>query len=483
LGHAGGVSSVESMEWENESGSPGDLWRSVLGSIREQVSPKQFDMWFKSTRASVVCEGQVEILVPSDHARDWLERRFTPLVQAAVSKVTRWVNPEIRFVHAQPSEKGGPEKANLTRVEAPAEKPAEKAIQHADAGLVINRNYTFDNFVVGPHNEIAVAAARSIVHHDVRHYNPLFIYGNVGLGKTHLLQAICHGLLSRPRPPKIVYVSCELFINQFISAIEKGQLDAFRGRYRQTEVLVIDDVHFIANKDRSQEEFFHTFNDLHQRDRQIILSSDSPPLEIPTLSERLVSRFKQGMVCQLESPLYETRLQMAKAKATQLGTALPDDVLDFIARTVQTNVRDLHGAVTRVIGVSSLKNIPVSLALARQTLGDILPEHRRRTTLDDIVSAVTDHFGMRRAELQSKRRTKALTEPRQMCMFLARKLTNLSLEEIGVFFGGRDHSTVLYGAERVSSRLLSDIEFKKVVEGLAHKLGGSITRDSNGAGG
>jgi chromosomal replication initiator protein len=349
-------------------------------------------------------------------------------------------------------------------------------------GLVLNNSYQFESFVVGPHNEIAVAAAKSIVQHDVRNYNPLFIYGHVGLGKTHLLQAICHGLLARPKPPRIVYVSCELFINQFISAIEKGELEAFRGRYRQTEVLVIDDVHFIANKDRSQEEFFHTFNELHQRDRQIILSSDSPPLEIPTLSERLVSRFKQGMVCQLDAPLYETRVQMAKGKAAQLGSQLPDDVLDFIAKSIKTNVRDLHGAVTRIIGVSSLKNIPISLEMARQVLGDLLPERRARITLDDIVGTVTDHFGLRRAELQSKRRTKALTEPRQMCMFLARKLTNLSLEEIGVFFGGRDHSTVLYGAERVIGQLAHDQELKNVINALAHKLGGAIHSEAANAG-
>jgi chromosomal replication initiator protein len=464
------------MELEYQSASR--FWQSALGTIRERISPKQFEIWFRNTRAGRMREGHVEVLVPSVHVRDWLERKYTALVQAAVTQSTGWSDPEVRFVFDDTKSGTQQEKEPPKAPAQPARAPAPHEASGADAGLVINRSYTFDNFVVGPHNEIAVAAARSIVQTDVRHYNPLFIYGNVGLGKTHLLQAICHGLLSRARPPKIVYVSCELFINQFISAIEKGQLDAFRGKYRQTEVLVIDDVHFIANKDRSQEEFFHTFNDLHQRDRQIILSSDSPPLEIPTLSERLVSRFKQGMVCQLESPLYETRIQIARAKAAQLGAILPDEVLDFIAKSVQTNVRDLHGAVTRVIGVSSLKNIPVSLAMARQVLGDLLPEHRRRTTLDDIVSVVTDHFGMRRAELQSKRRTKALTEPRQMCMFLARKLTNLSLEEIGVFFGGRDHSTVLYGAERVAVRLNQDLELKKVVEGLAHKLGGTIARES-----
>src|SRR5262245_40697093 len=377
-----------------------NLWRTALGSIRDQVSQKQFDIWFRNTRPGRMREGYVEVLVPSAHVREWLERKYTGLVQAAVSQTSGWNNPEVRFVLDDTHSGAKAEKEPVRTPEKPAQKPPVEAGSPADAGLVINRNYTFDNFVVGPHNEIAVAAAKSIVSHDVRHYNPLFIYGNVGLGKTHLLQAICHGLLSRPKPPRIVYVSCELFINQFISAIEKGQLDAFRGKYRQTEVLVIDDVHFIANKDRSQEEFFHTFNDLHQRDRQIILSSDSPPLEIPTLSERLVSRFKQGMVCQLESPLYETRVQIAKAKAASLGSVLPDDVLDFIAKHVQTNVRDLHGAVTRVIGVSSLKNISVSLQMAQQVLGDLLPERRKRITLDDIVSVVIDQFGLRRAELQ-----------------------------------------------------------------------------------
>jgi chromosomal replication initiator protein len=458
-----------------------EMWRTTLATVRERVPARQYDQWFKDLSPRRVRKGFVEVRVPNLHVRDWLEKNYTGLLQTAVSQSTGWSQPEVRFVLDEP--KPG------SKAEKPPPGPAVKVVREAapdagpaDAGLVINRNHTFDTFVVGPHNEIAVAAARSIVQHDVRHYNPLFIYGRVGLGKTHLLQAICHGLLSKPNPPRIVYVSCELFINQFISAIEKGQLDAFRGRYRQTEVLVIDDVHFIANKDRSQEEFFHTFNELHQRDRQIILSSDSPPLEIPTLSERLVSRFKQGMVCQLDAPLYETRMQIAKGKAAQLGANLPDDVIEFIAKSVQTNVRDLHGAVTRVIGVSSLKGIPVTLAMAQQVLGDLLPERRRRITLDDIVSVVTDHFGLRRAELQSKRRTKALTEPRQLCMFLARRLTNLSLEEIGVFFGGRDHSTVLYGAERVMGRVAHDLELKKVIDGLAHKLGGAVGPDKNGSG-
>lgn len=455
-----------------------EMWRTTLATVRERVTARQYEQWFKDLRARRVRKGFVEVRVPNLHVRDWLEKNYTGLVQTAVSQSTGWSQPEIRFVLDDGKAVAKPEKPQASAAVKVAREPAATdAPPPADTGLVINRNNTFDTFVVGPHNEIAVAAARSIVQHDVRHYNPLFIYGRVGLGKTHLLQAICHGLLSRPNPPRIVYVSCELFINQFISAIEKGQLDAFRGRYRQTEVLVIDDVHFIANKDRSQEEFFHTFNELHQRDRQIILSSDSPPVGMPAVSERLVSRFKQGMVCELDAPVYETRMQIAKGKAAQLGAALPDDVIEFIAKSVQTNVRDLQGAVTRVIGVSSLKGIPVTLAMAQQILGDLLPERRRRITLDDIVSAVTEHFGLRRAELQSKRRTKALTEPRQVCMFLARRLTNLSLEEIGVFFGGRDHSTVLYGAERVMGRIAHDLDLKKVIDGIAHTLGGGLGAD------
>ncbi len=456
-----------------------ETWQSVLESLRGKVSPNQFDTWFRDIRLGRQSAERVEIVAPTAFVAEWLGKKYASVLREVVAAALGWTRVEISVTH----DGGGPNREAQPFSTEPLAAPvstARTAPQPADTaprtegGVVINREYTFENFVVGPHNELAVAAARAVVENRGRLYNPLFVYGRVGLGKTHLLQAICHALLSRTPRPRIVYVSCEFFINQFISAVEKGDLESFRGRYRDTDVFLVDDVHFLANKDRSQEEFFHTFNALHQLNKQIILSSDSPPPEIPTLSERLVSRFKQGMVCELEPPLFETRIQIASRKASQLGCLLPDDVLDFIAQNVQSNIRELEGAVTRVVGKSTLMKLEITLAMAREALSDLLTDRRRKITLDEIVNVVTEHFGLRRAELQSKRRTKALTEPRQVCMYVARKLTSLSLEEIGVYFGGRDHSTVLYGADRVQIRMNSDPDFRRLLEELAQRLGGSL---------
>lgn len=440
--------------------------------LREKITPHQYDTWLRAIRLAKLAPGAVELIVPNKFVREWVGKKYAPLICDSFRRLAGWQDVRLTMT----LEPGVDDEAPTIAVKPSAERPAAPRLgARPEATLVLNRDYTFDNFVVGPHNQLAVAAARSIVDRGTRVYNPLFVYGRVGLGKTHLLQAICHGLLDRGTAKRIAYVSCEQFINQFIAAVEKGDLENFRGRYRLVDVLVVDDVHFLASKERSQEEFFHTFNSLHQLEKQIILSSDSPPIEIPTLSERLVSRFKQGMVCELEPPLFETRMQIASRKAEQLGRALPQDVLEFIAQSVQTNVRELEGAVTRILGKAILMDLDVTLAMARDALADLITDRRKRVTLDDLVATITEHFGVRRSDLQSKRRTKALAEPRQICMFLARKHTTHSLEEIGMYFGGRDHSTVLYGTDRVTARMAADPEFRRLVEELGQRPGGTTT--------
>ena len=468
------------------------VWAAVLVEIQTKVSPQQFENWFRPVRAELPGNETLQLFVATGFVRDGIQKNYVALVRAALKDLFGWKNPAVLvLVESEEAAKAGlpsppvtpipahktPDKSIPERaVPAPAtvSTPQKKVEQRGEGLLQLNPEYTFDRFVIGPHNDLAEAAARAVVKDPGRNYNPLFVHGRCGLGKSHLLQGMCHALL-RERPDiKIAYVSCESFINQFIVAVEKTELEAFRARFRRLDVLIVDDVHFLANKERSQEEFFHTFNDLHQLSKQIVLSSDCAPPEIPSLSERLVSRFRQGMVVHLDAPLLETRVQIAMRKAEALGRPLQPIVAEFIAKNVQTSVRELCGAVIKVIGVATLMNKEITLEMAREALGEVLIDRRPRITLDAIVQAVTEHFGLRRVDLQSKRRTKPLTEPRQICMFLARKLTNLSLEEIGAYFGGRDHSTVLYGAERTSVRYGTEPEFKRLVDQLAVLSGGSL---------
>jgi chromosomal replication initiator protein len=291
------------------------------------------------------------------------------------------------------------------------------------------------------------------------------------VGKTHLLQALCFSILERDPSARILYLSCETFVNHFISALENGDLDEFRNKYRNVDVLVVDDIHILANKERTQEEFFHTFNTLYQAGKQLVLSSDSPPKDIPTLQERLVSRFKWGMVTEVEPPCYETRMAIVKRKSRDQGRELPDAVAQLIAEQIDQNVRELEGAVTRLLGFSSLTGKPLTLELAREALGDMLQVNHGTPTMDDIISAVTGKYGVKLSELQSKRRTKSITHPRQVAMFLARRITRHSLEEVGGFFGGRDHSTVIYAVARVAKAIREDPEVRAQVEELLGRLG------------
>jgi len=304
-----------------------------------------------------------------------------------------------------------------------------------------------------------------------RSYNPLFIHGSVGLGKTHLLQAICHRRLQTHPNTKILYLSCETFINQFISAIEKGNIHHFRNKYRHIDILLIDDIYLIANKERTQEEFFHTFNSLYNAGKQIVLSSDSPPSEIPTLEDRLVSRFKWGLVGQIDSPNFETRFSILRAKARAMGHEVPEDVLSFLAENVDTNIRELEGAITKVIGFSVLTKAPLDCSLAKMAMRDVIKKPKAYITIDDIVRAVTKKCNVKLSDLQSKKRNHSITLPRQICMYVAKKKTALSLQEIGGFFGGRDHTTVIYAHDKIEKEISKNESVAEIVNDIFSQLG------------
>jgi len=332
--------------------------------------------------------------------------------------------------------------------------------------LRLNPYYVFENFVTGPCNRMAHAAALAISDLPGRAYNPLFIHSGVGLGKSHLMQAICHKVRAHRPDVSVMYVSCEDFVNQFIASIESGQIEDFRYRFRYLDLLVIDDIHFLADKERTQEEFFHTFNTLYQSQKQVVLSSDSPPHEIPRLEERLISRFKWGLVARIDRPSYETRVAIVQKKSKLRGVDLPEDVVQYIATAIDTNNRELEGAVIRILGYASLCNRAVDMALAKEALRDMTTAPARNVTIQEIADAVLERYSARLSDLQSKRQNQSVALPRQICMYLARHLTNRSLGEIGVFFGGRDHTTVLYAKRKIDHMVNHDPVFRGIVEAI-----------------
>ena len=330
----------------------------------------------------------------------------------------------------------------------------------------LNPNYVFHDFIVGPCNQLSYAASLAVADNMARAYNPLFLHGLNGLGKTHLLQAICHRLLGNDAEIKILFLSCETFINHFISAVEKGDLDSFRNKYRHIDILLIDDIHLLANKERTQEEFFHTFNALHTSGKQIVISSDTSPSEIPTLEERLVSRFKWGLVTEMYPPDYETRCAILMKKAKLKGRELPDDVITFLAENISTNIRELEGAVTKVIGYATLMNRNLDLDMAREAMKDVIKPDMRVVTIDHIVKAVTMRFNVKLSDLQSKKRTQVIALPRQTAMYIIKEMTNHSLQDIGAYFGGRDHTTVLHAHNKIAKKMEKDESFRNMIHEL-----------------
>ena len=336
--------------------------------------------------------------------------------------------------------------------------------------LKLHPDYTFDNFVVGPSNRLAHASCVAVSHSLGNTYNPLFIYGNSGLGKTHLLQAICFEAQRKLNGAVIQFLSCEEFVNRFIRGIEEGNLHSFQSQFRTVDMLVIDDIQFLREREQSQEEFFHTFNALYNNGKQIILSADSPPGQIPSLEERLISRFNWGLVARIDSPSYETRVAIVQKKAHLRGLTISDQIAEYIARKVQANIRELEGALTSIYAVATTSRKKITLELAQTALEGQIKSEARHISITDIIEVVTKHFDIRLADLQSKRRSQSITEPRQICMYLARNLTKHSLEEIGGHLGGRDHTTVMHACNKIAEAKDTDPKMNALLEELAKQI-------------
>jgi len=436
-----------------------ESWESVLELLRSSEADPQVQSMLPELQPEFVSPQVLSIKSPATLADDARDR-----LQGVLAEMASQVWGREITVQVLPTLPGADTEGQLRLPFA------RRAATEPHEQLRLNPNYIFDNFVVAPSNRLAHAAAVAICDAPGKAYNPLFLHGTVGLGKSHLLQAICHRLLQKNPEANILYLSCESFVNQFIASVERGELEDFRYRYRHLDVLVIDDIHYLADKERTQEEFFHTFNTLYQAQRQVILSSDSAPQEIPHLEERLISRFKWGLVARIDRPSFETRVAIVTKKARIRGVELPDEVTQYIARTIDTNVRELEGAVTRVAAQAMLTGAAITLDMARDVLADAVSQAPQEVTVNQIMDVVTRHFSIRIADLQGKKRTQSVALPRQICMHLARVLTRHSLEEIGGYFGGRDHTTVLHADRKIADELKTNAELRATIDALTSAI-------------
>jgi len=448
-----------------------EIWAEIASVMRTEVSPYAFDRWFKEIELVELTAQHITLRAPNNIYQFWIESNYISMLQSAIMLVLR--SP--RTVKFSVCEKP-PEKIPAADRPDPADQEEEKEPETRSAGAsgaqAMNPRNTFEAFVVGPTNQFVQAACKAVAESPAKTYNPLFIYGGVGLGKTHLMQAIGQHINAKKKGSKVVYITSETFTNEFIDAIQNNTLIKFRKRYRQADILLIDDIQFLADKGRTQEEFFHTFNTLFDGRKQIVLSSDRPPSEIASLETRLVSRFEWGLTAELQVPDTETRVAILRKKAEGMAIKLTAAVLQFLAERIRTNVRRLEGALMRVASYASLNDgrSPNEEKL-EQLLKDILHEEARRSiTIDQIQRRVAEHFDVRLADMTSKRRPQNIAFPRQIAMYLARELTKTSLSEIGYAFGGRDHGTVLHAHRLVKEKMLKDDKTRHAVSLLDSQL-------------
>ncbi len=432
-----------------------DLWNNVLANIEKKISKPSYETWLKSTKADSLQGDRLVITAPNEFARDWLEQRYSPLISGTLYEITG-EELAIKFIIPQ----------NKSEDELPIPNQVKRMRQDDDQPELplnmLNQKNTFDTFVIGSGNRFAHAASLAVAEAPAKAYNPLFIYGGVGLGKTHLMHAIGHYVLEHNPSAKVVYLSSEKFTNEFINSIRDNKAEAFRNKYRKVDVLLIDDIQFLAGKESTQEEFFHTFNTLHEENKQIVISSDRPPKEIPTLEDRLRSRFEWGLITDITPPDLETRIAILRKKAKADGLDIPNEAMLYIANQIDSNIRELEGALIRVVAYSSLINKDINADLAAEALKDIIPSSKPKViTILEIQKVVGEYFNIKLEDFTAKKRTKSIAFPRQIAMYLSRELTDFSLPKIGEEFGGRDHTTVIHAHEKISKLIVNDPQFQK----------------------
>ncbi|MFJ8264070.1 chromosomal replication initiator protein DnaA [Rummeliibacillus sp. NPDC094406] len=440
------------------------LWDKVLSEAKQKISKPSFETWLKSTKLLAYKSDTVTIAAPNSFGREWLENHYVHLIAAILAEITG-KDLHIRFVVQQDP--------NLENFDIPSPGIPEKHDEQPETSSgMLNLKNTFDTFVIGAGNRFAHAASLAVAEAPAKAYNPLFIYGGVGLGKTHLMHAIGHYVLEHNPNAKVVYLSSEKFTNEFINSIRDNRAEEFRNKYRSVDVLLIDDIQFLAGKESTQEEFFHTFNTLHEESKQIVISSDRPPKEIPTLEDRLRSRFEWGLITDIAPPDLETRIAILRKKAKADNLDIPNEVMLYIANQIDSNIRELEGALIRVVAYSSLVNEDITADLAAQALKSIIPNATPRTlTILDIQKAVGEHYHIKLEDFTAKKRTKSIAFPRQVAMYLSREMTDCSLPKIGDEFGGRDHTTVIHAHEKISSLLKDDQGLQQDIKQIKSMLG------------
>jgi chromosomal replication initiator protein len=433
------------------------LWTEVARRLQEALNDTTYQTWFADARGLELSDDTFVIAVPTDFVRAWIGGHFLELIRAAVVETTR---KERRIVLAVREQR-----------RRPARPPADEA-QPGPVAAELNPKYTFDSFVIGSSNRFAHAAALAVAEAPAQAYNPLFIYGGTGLGKTHLLQAIAQYVAEHSGDLTVRYVTSETFMNNFINSLRDKRIEGFKQRYRTYGLLLIDDIQFFEHKESIQEEFFHTFNSLYEAGRQIIISSDRPPRAFPTLEERLRSRFEWGLITDIQPPDLETRIAILRKKVMADGTRIPDpQILTFIASRISTNIRELEGALTRVVAFSSLTGRPITVELAQDVLQDIFPQgDTARVSIEQIQALVSERFGMSRKELCGSKRSQNIVYPRQVAMYLSRELTDSSLPKIGRKFGGRDHTTVMHATSKIQRLIKEDRSVYNLVQELTARI-------------
>lgn len=441
-----------------------DLWGKTLNVIEKKISKPSFETWLKSTKAIALNKNTLIVEAPNDFAREWLDGNYKEILTEILYELIG-ENMSLKFVIPE-SNMDDP-----IMVSPANKKTAKPEVITDSAQHMLNPKYTFETFVIGSGNRFAHAASLAVAEAPAKAYNPLFIYGGVGLGKTHLMHAIGHYVLEHNPMAKVVYLTSEKFTNEFINSIRDNRPDDFRNKYRNVDILLIDDIQFLAGKESTQEEFFHTFNTLHEENKQIIISSDRPPREIPTLEDRLRSRFEWGLITDITPPDLETRIAILRKKAKADGLDIPNEVMLYIANQIDSNIRELEGALIRVVAYSSLENKDINADLAAEALKSIIPSSKPRViTIQDIQRVVGEQFGVKLEDFSAKKRTKSIAFPRQIAMYLSRELTDFSLPKIGEEFGGRDHTTVIHAHEKISNLIKTDPQFQKQIQELENKL-------------
>ena len=471
---------------ESRTDSPSDFsiqtdqWRLLIAAIEKRVNHESFGTWFKPIEMESIDGTAIHLRVPDRVFVDWIQNNYGEIIEEALVEVGLNGHSLHFEVSARSSavakteNHAGESPASLppaqdndpTRVRTQPAAARTRYSEQESNELLLNQKYTFETFVVGSSNQFAHAAALAVAEGPSRTYNPLYLYGGVGLGKTHLMCAIGHRVKERNRHLRLCYISAERFMNELINAIRYEQTLAFRDRYRSIDVLLIDDIQFIAGKERTQEEFFHTFNALYEGQKQIVISSDCPPREIPTLEERLHSRFEWGLIADIQPPDLETKLAILRKKAETDKIVIPDQVAMFIARHIKSNIRELEGSLVRLTALSSLKGEPISLALAREALKNIVDVEEKSTTIATIQKIVADHFSLRVADLKAKSNVREIAFPRQVAMYLCKNLTRASLPEIGREFGGKHHTTVLHSVNKIAEMIEQNGNFHRVIHNL-----------------